>query len=597
LIQRAHDVEGSAVLLERKAKAVSPVTVPVHASTTIESSEPASPLEYATRADDRRVALVLVTMTGIFFVWLLALTVSFPWPLFDPDESLYAVITQEMIQSHQWLVPTYEGKAFLDRPAPYFWVLAASSILFGDHEFAYRLPNLLFGMGTVVMTGFLAARRFGSLVGAATSVCLMTMTSLIAMSMTVGHDTPLLFFTMASIVVWDIGNAARISNRWPARVLMVSLLAMSLGAGVLSKGLLGLVLPGIGILALSFVSTQRRGLVDLALATLIAGVLGACWYLAVERASPGYLKYFFFDRHVLGFFTSTQRHGNQSRFIYFATLLVGGAPWVFLFLAPLKQFVRDRSRWTYLLKRPLAPIVIWSTAIFLLFFLARSVSPTYLLPLFPPLSIGAGFWVSRWLTTGSTGHRSMDSYLREMPVIIVMLTCLTIPAVLIWFQRPWIFPVLACGIVLTATAFARLFLTGRIARALLRRSIKHRVIHMGIVCSLLAMICGFVVIETLPDVARERSTRSVVDILRKLPRHEAADIFWFNGNPPSARYYGPDLNIRPIYFRDMQQGPTRPTIVITRVSRKDEVQSAPFSKSSRWIDTNGRYRIMLSENF
>ncbi|MBX9656331.1 glycosyltransferase family 39 protein [bacterium] len=545
----------------------------------------------------RRGEWLLAMMVGLFFVWLVTLTVCFPWPLFDPDESLYAVIAREMTQGNEWLVPTYDGKPFLDRPAPYFWGLALSSQLFGETEFAYRLPNLLLGFGTVIVTGILAGRLFNRFIGYTTALSLMTMTSIIAMSLTVGHDTSLLFFAMTSILIWHVGTSPPIQDRWWTRGLTIVVLAASLAAGILSKGLLGVVLPAIGIGSLSYFSDRRRGFMEGAVAMFMACAMASCWYLAVEQASPGYLKYFFFDRHVLGFFTSTQRHGNQSRFVYVATLLAGGAPWVFLLAAPLWQFVRDAKRWNHLWNNPCAPLAVWGTAVFLLFFTARSANPTYLLPIFPPLAIGTGFWIARWLKTGMTGYRWMDGVLREMPVVIVLLTCLTIPAVLLWFQRPWIFPVLACGIVLTATTFARLFWTARIARRLLLRHLHYRVAHLGIVVVLLGAISTFVVVETLPDVARERSTKSVIEIVRRLPGAKTADIVWFNGDPPSAKYYGPDLDIRPIYFRDMQVRPERRTILITRLSRKEEVQSAPFSKAARWIDTNGRYRIMLSENF
>lgn len=561
------------------------------------TSEDATPTSVTTDEDIRHGGWLLGGIVGIFFVCLLMLTVCFPWPLFDPDESLYAVIAREMTQANQWLVPTYDGKPFLDRPAPYFWGLVLSSQVFGETEFAYRLPNLFLGFGTVIVTGILAARLFGTFVGITTALSLMTMTSIIAMSLTVGHDTSLLFFAMASILVWHLGTSRRVIDRWWLRGLMTILLAVSLAAGILSKGLLGLALPAIGIGSLSYFSDRRRGLIEGAVASLVALMMAACWYVAVEQASPGYLKYFFFDRHVLGFFTSTQRHGNQSRFVYVATLIAGGSPWVYLLVAPLWHFARDKKRWTHLAKSPIASVVLWGTAIFLLFFAARSANPAYLLPVFPPMAIGVGFGIARWLKTGKTGYRGMDHFLREMPVVIIMLTCLTIPAVLLWFQRPWIFPVLACGIVLTATAFARLFLTARIARLILERHLQYRIAHLGLVVLLLGIVSTFVIVVTLPDVARERSAKSVIEILRKLPGVETADIVWFNGPPPSALFYGSDLRIRPIYFRDMQAAPNHRTILITRLSRKEEVQSAPFSKSARWIDTNGRYRIMLNENF
>ena len=41
-------------------------------------------------------------------------------------------------------------------------------------------------------------------------------------------------------------------------------------------------------------------------------------------SNPGYLRYYFFDRHVLGFLTSSQPHGLEPWWYYLPVLIVGG---------------------------------------------------------------------------------------------------------------------------------------------------------------------------------------------------------------------------------------------------------------------------------
>src|SRR3569832_2861466 len=66
-------------------------------------------------------------------------------PRCDPDEGLHAAIAQERVQRGDYVTPTFLGEPFLDKPILFFWAEAVSLRVFGNHEFAVRLPPLLFG--------------------------------------------------------------------------------------------------------------------------------------------------------------------------------------------------------------------------------------------------------------------------------------------------------------------------------------------------------------------------------------------------------------------------------------------------------------------
>ena len=54
--------------------------------------------------------------------------------LISPDEGRNAEVAREMSQSHSWLVPTYDGLVYLDKPAFYFKTVALSFSMFGESE-------------------------------------------------------------------------------------------------------------------------------------------------------------------------------------------------------------------------------------------------------------------------------------------------------------------------------------------------------------------------------------------------------------------------------------------------------------------------------
>ena len=82
-------------------------------------------------------------------------------PLLDPDEGLHAAIAQEMARSGDWVVPSFLGKPFLDKPILYFWAEAGSLRLFGKAEWAVRLPGLMLGLLGMLATGIAGGRMFG----------------------------------------------------------------------------------------------------------------------------------------------------------------------------------------------------------------------------------------------------------------------------------------------------------------------------------------------------------------------------------------------------------------------------------------------------
>src|SRR5664280_791068 len=78
--------------------------------------------------------------------------------LISPDEGRNAEVAREMSQSHAWLVPTYDGLAYLDKPAFYFKTIALCFSLFGESEGTARLSSAFFGFSLVVAV-FLFCRK------------------------------------------------------------------------------------------------------------------------------------------------------------------------------------------------------------------------------------------------------------------------------------------------------------------------------------------------------------------------------------------------------------------------------------------------------
>ena len=90
-------------------------------------------------------------------------------PLTDPTEGRYAQVAQEMVATGDWVTPRVwmneSHIPFLGKPPLYFWAAAGAMRLFGESEFAARLPSAL---AAVAVLGLLYAvmGRYGGGSGA-----------------------------------------------------------------------------------------------------------------------------------------------------------------------------------------------------------------------------------------------------------------------------------------------------------------------------------------------------------------------------------------------------------------------------------------------
>ncbi len=71
-----------------------------------------------------------IALAGVFFI----LPIGSGLPLVDPDEGFHASVAQEMVERGDWIIPRWQGEAFLDKPILFTWTQAASLKVFGMNE-------------------------------------------------------------------------------------------------------------------------------------------------------------------------------------------------------------------------------------------------------------------------------------------------------------------------------------------------------------------------------------------------------------------------------------------------------------------------------
>jgi 4-amino-4-deoxy-L-arabinose transferase-like glycosyltransferase len=164
----------------------------------------------------------------------------------------------------------------------------------------------------------------------------------------------------------------------------------ALALAVLSKGLIGVVLPGASLFVYSLLTRDwavwRR--LHLSGGLLTFALIATPWFIAVSLANPEFFRFFFIHEHFERFLTN--EHHREGAWWYFIPILaVGILPWltVLVWTAPRmwSSPVADSNGFSWQ-----RYALVWSAFIFVFFSMSSSKLPSYILPIFPALALLIG---------------------------------------------------------------------------------------------------------------------------------------------------------------------------------------------------------------
>ena len=335
-------------------------------------------------------------------LWLLLLVLAALRPLAVPDEGRYGEIGRWMLQSGDWLTPRLNGIPFFHKPPYLYWLEAISLAAFGVHELALRLVPALH-VGLMLVTLYLAARRI-STEQVARRAALMLGTSLTFLigGQYVNHD--MLVACWIGVAIWCFAFAFMAGDQPDARLARLGFVACALG--VLSKGLIGLALPGLVLVIWLLWTRQFKKVLRLPWLsglTLFA-VVALPWFVVAQQKYPQLLDYMFINQHFKRY-TATSYNNPQPWWFYLVSILLLLFPWVFFALNQLRrsadalpgQTASVASAWWSL-------CWIWALAIIAFFSIPNSKLIGYVLPVMPALALLSALgWERAFAQRGGAG--------------------------------------------------------------------------------------------------------------------------------------------------------------------------------------------------
>src|SRR5437868_11513933 len=202
-----------------------------------------------------------------------------------------------MLLSGPWLGPTLDGLPFLHKPPLWYWLSAASMGLFGVHPWAARLPSLLGALMTGASLFLLVRRWIDARAARDALVVLATMPLRYGGAQYANHD-----MLVAGCIAGAISLAAHAllarERRESHRAALIAAYACA-GLGVMTKGLIGAVLPGLVFVLWCVAIGRTRALRMLCWwpGWVVLLAIATPWMIAMQLRHEQFLHYFFVVQH------------------------------------------------------------------------------------------------------------------------------------------------------------------------------------------------------------------------------------------------------------------------------------------------------------
>ena len=305
--------------------------------------------------------------------------------LWFPNEPNVADVAQAMFLSGDWVTPRRMGEVWVDYPPLLYWAGAASSAVFGEMSaFSLRLPSALGAIALSLVTCFAGSRWFGPSAGLWAGFLLLTFPQFALQA--IGYRPDMLFGLFIAAGLFTYAAGADSEPSWKLRIAGFALL----GLAMLTKGPLGLLLPGLVLALWHGTRREWRRLAALAPLGLVSLAIYLAWFVAcAHQAGAGSVVEELWLQNFARFGSGVRGH-VRPLYYYAVNVWLDLAPWSLLLPLALWRIHRCGAwrdpRWQLLLW--------WLGAFFVFLSLAVTKRQIYLLPAYPAAALLLGQWIA-----------------------------------------------------------------------------------------------------------------------------------------------------------------------------------------------------------
>lgn len=376
--------------------------------------------------------VLIITLALAAAPYFLRLGASSLW---DSNEAFYAETPREMIESHDYINPTFNYRVRLNKPPLSYWIVTPFYQVLGVSEASERLPIVLGAMIMIATAYALGRLLFSIEAGLLGAIGLAAAPRFLMFSRRIMIDVYLAMFMSLALLMFVLAE-----RRLERRRLYLILMYASIGLGVMTKGPVAAALPAVAFVVYLAAHRDLKKLRGMMIPTgfIIVAAIVLPWYVAIYYQNGWTHIRTFILQDNLSRYTQAGWGPRRGFFFYIPALCGDFFPWSF-FLIPLAWF-GARRLWSLKTdehglssnSRGAALLAIWIVVIVTFFSFSRSKEDLYILPVYPAAAALVGGLLGRYI--GKEGFRR-QTLLNLTTIALAISIAVAGAAILYFFDR------------------------------------------------------------------------------------------------------------------------------------------------------------------
>ncbi len=249
----------------------------------------------------------------------------------DIDEAQYATMARQMFDTNSWLQIFDRNDNYLDKPPLVFWLSAISYKILGVSAFAYRLPSFLASILGIYSTFRFAKIYYSHKTAYVASLLLASTEAYFLFNHDVRTDN-----LLTNCVITSLWQIAEFIEKRKFHNLILGFIFI--GLSMLSKGMLGLMIPGLAFSTHFILKRDWKQFLrwEWIIGIIITGIVlfPMCLGLYNQYGTKG-LRFFFWTQSFGRLTGESSWDNNPDPFFLYHTFLWAFLPWSLFFLAAL----------------------------------------------------------------------------------------------------------------------------------------------------------------------------------------------------------------------------------------------------------------------
>jgi len=485
--------------------------------------------------------LLLLAFCAFFFLWKLS-----SFGLIGADEPRYAQVAREMLERHDWITPTLGGRAWLEKPALYYWQAMLAYKFFGVHDWAARLPSV-FDASVLLLAVYWFLLRFCPEFRLDGTLMLACSAGIVGYARAASMDMPLAATFTIAMLAW---------YAWLDRgtTLHLSVFYAFLALAMLAKGP---VAPFLAAVIITLFAALRRDWKIALHAVWLPGILlfsivGLPWYILVQVRNPEFFRVFILEHNLARFGTNVFHH-PEPFWYYLPVMLLGWIPAAMFVILAIVRAIRQRGKREADAMKLF--LILWIAVVVCFFSISQSKLPGYVLPAIPP---GILLLANALCEDSAQRPRLVLIFLHSALSAVLVFSALVLRFVLLQHRLEWdlttsVSLMVAIAVGLTVGVFLRKLGTGGVRVATIVPAVITLAIALRIGAPALnETLSGRAVTEALAQLAPKQLPVAVVLV----PRETEFELQFYRNQKNIPRY-------------ELGQAPTGEHLVVARAGLKN----------------------------